>query len=336
MGFSGPNSAAGLMIVRFSMMVFTLMMLIINGTSAAAERIEIRLHPKADVRGAQVRLGNIADVRCDLPELEQKLMDLVVGNSPLPGRSRSFKREYIRLRLRQLGLDPDRATFSGVPQVRVTREYIEIDPQKVNEIISEYFRQNKLWGDATTVRIKRIDIVSDPILPKGKVTYRLVPPRQMKSLQTLPFTLVFDVDGTFQKELRVMVRLDVLAPVVVSVRPIGRLKPIEREDIRLQVVNLGEMQTDIFTRIDDVLGKRAKRSIHAETVLRSDQIEVPPTVKRGDVVMIVAESAGLRITALGEVKSAGRRGERIRVVNLDSNQRVFARVVDENTVKVDY
>jgi flagella basal body P-ring formation protein FlgA len=59
-------------------------------------------------------------------------------------------------------------------------------------------------------------------------------------------------------------------------------------------------------------------------------------VKRGDVVVIIAESAGLKITALGQVKKKGRLGDRIPVMNFDSKKVLYARVVDSNTVKVDF
>jgi flagella basal body P-ring formation protein FlgA len=71
-------------------------------------------------------------------------------------------------------------------------------------------------------------------------------------------------------------------------------------------------------------------------VLRTDLIELPPLVRRGNVVVIIAESDVLKVTALGEVKEKGRRGETIRVVNLSSKKEIYARVVDSNTVKVDF
>jgi flagella basal body P-ring formation protein FlgA len=54
------------------------------------------------------------------------------------------------------------------------------------------------------------------------------------------------------------------------------------------------------------------------------------------VVTIVAEAGPLRITARGEVKTKGSKGERIAVMNLDSRKRVFARVLDARTVKVEF
>jgi flagella basal body P-ring formation protein FlgA len=59
-------------------------------------------------------------------------------------------------------------------------------------------------------------------------------------------------------------------------------------------------------------------------------------VKRGDLVVILVESNGLKITTLGQVKKKGRLGERIPVVNMDSKKVLHARVIDSNTVKVDF
>jgi flagella basal body P-ring formation protein FlgA len=88
--------------------------------------------------------------------------------------------------------------------------------------------------------------------------------------------------------------------------------------------------------VDEVVGKRALRLINTNEVLRIDLVEMPPVVKRNDIVTLVAEKGLLRITAKGEVKENGRRGERIRVINLDSNKEIYARVIDANTVRVEF
>jgi len=51
---------------------------------------------------------------------------------------------------------------------------------------------------------------------------------------------------------------------------------------------------------------------------------------------VVAESEALKITTLGEVQESGHRGERVRVMNLDSKKSLYARVLDSNAVKVDF
>jgi flagella basal body P-ring formation protein FlgA len=92
----------------------------------------------------------------------------------------------------------------------------------------------------------------------------------------------------------------------------------------------------VITDPDSVLGKRTRRAIGSNTVMRANLVESPPLVKRGDVVVILAESGALRITALGQVKKKGRLGESIPVMNYDSKKVVYARVIDSNTVKVEF
>jgi flagella basal body P-ring formation protein FlgA len=101
-------------------------------------------------------------------------------------------------------------------------------------------------------------------------------------------------------------------------------------------MDLSNVPANVITEPEAILGKRTRRAIGAKTILRTDLIEFPPLVKRGDLVMIIAESDGFKITALGQVKKRGRLGERIPVINFDSKKILYARVVDANTVKVDY
>jgi flagella basal body P-ring formation protein FlgA len=124
--------------------------------------------------------------------------------------------------------------------------------------------------------------------------------------------------------------------VVVTRKPLGRHKPITEDDIELQTMDLSDLPGGVITDPGAVLGKRTRRAVGAQIPLRADLVELPPLVKRGDLVVIVAESNGLKITTLGQVKKRGRLGERIPVVNMDSKKILYARVIDSNTVKVDF
>jgi len=96
------------------------------------------------------------------------------------------------------------------------------------------------------------------------------------------------------------------------------------------------LPSNVITDFEEVLGKRTRRAIGAKTILRADLIELPPLVNRGDMVVIIAESEGLRITARGQVKKKGRLGERIPVINFDSKKVLYALVIDSSTVKVEF
>jgi len=84
------------------------------------------------------------------------------------------------------------------------------------------------------------------------------------------------------------------------------------------------------------LGNRTTRMIYPNTVLQSSMIALPPLVKRGDIVKIVANSGPMTISVTGMVKQQGRKGEMVRVVNTDSKRIVTARVIGPGSVVVDF
>jgi flagella basal body P-ring formation protein FlgA len=179
--------------------------------------------------------------------------------------------------------------------------------------------------------------VAEPVqLPKGPFTARVSAPKNSELAGHVPLQVVFTVEPDFERRIGVTASLEQRVNVVVARRPLGRFKPIDAADVELRAVDVAGLPAD---RIDDpevVIGKRTRRALDSGTVLRPDLLEFPPLVKRGDRVRIIAESAGLRISAFGQVKQKGAQGELIPVVNLDSNKVIHARVVDSMTVRIEF
>jgi flagella basal body P-ring formation protein FlgA len=84
------------------------------------------------------------------------------------------------------------------------------------------------------------------------------------------------------------------------------------------------------------LGLMARHRVKEHTCLKSWMLERVPIVKRGDMVTILAESSGLKVTVPGRSLERGYKGELIRVQNVMSKKRIYARVVNHVTVKVDF
>jgi len=303
--------------------------------AVSAAEIAIFLRPEAEVRGPDIRLGEVAEIARAGTELRHRLEGLVIGKAPLPGRSRSISADYVRLRLRQLDIAEERMVIGGAERIEVSMPGVTVSEEQIRQIVTGFVKTSGIWGDAQ-VSVAKLTISADRTLPEGRATYRVLPPRHMRSLATVPLSIVFDVDGRFQKTIRATARIEALAPVVVAARPIGRLKPITSDDLEMKKMDLAELPVGVMTEADDIIGKRARRNIDAGDILRPDLIEMPPLVRRGDLVVIVAESEGFKVTATGEAKSDGLRGEQVNVVNLDSNKRFSARVVDKKTVRVHF
>jgi len=61
-----------------------------------------------------------------------------------------------------------------------------------------------------------------------------------------------------------------------------------------------------------------------------------PLVRRGKMVRIILESGPLTVLTSGQSQEDGARDDLVRVKNLSSSKIIYARVVDDNTVKVEF
>lgn len=301
----------------------------------AAEMTTIRILDQVEIENDEVLLGQIASIESSDSQLVQQLKDIVIGKAPSPGKTRQYDQRHLKMRLKQHHIDLDGVQFEGPQSIRISRSYVEIDKRKIEKIVSEFITQNIPQEDKT-LRIKEINVSERVVLPKGRITYKVAAPDMRQSGGTCTIAVDFSVNGHFEKKVWTTATVEVWGPVVVTRKPLGRYKPITEDDIVLQTMDLSNLSSSVVTDPEAVLGKRTKRAIEAQTPLRTDNVELPPLVKRGDLVVIIAQSKGLKITTRGLVKKKGRLGDRIPVVNVDSKKVLYARVIDSNTVQVDF
>ncbi len=302
----------------------------------AGERTVIRIFPQAQVSGERILLAQVADIAGPDPLLISRLGRIDIGKAPLPGREKFIEARHIVARLRKgagglsqdIGLDfPER--------LAVSRKAVKIEKKRLEQIASGWVLDRVPW-DLENVKVTKVRVNAAIVLPQGRITYEVKSPGQLDFLRPIALSIEYFVDGQPAKRAWVTVNLEVISPVVVLRRPMGRYQPIGREDVTVVLKDLAKLPAGSYSDPEEVIGMRVKRTLYGDTVLRENLVEWPPLVKRGDVVTIIAEAGALRITARGEVKAKGRLGERISVVNLDSGKRVSARVMDSRTVKVEF
>jgi flagella basal body P-ring formation protein FlgA len=130
--------------------------------------------------------------------------------------------------------------------------------------------------------------------------------------------------------------VEALAEVLVAARPLERGEIIGAKDVAMQKRDLATVSGKIYRAPDEVQGKRVRTAMRANSPIRSDYLEKVPLVKSGQLVTIILENDVLRLTATGRVKNAGAEGDMVLVQNLTSQKDIPARVVDTNTVRVEF
>jgi len=313
-----------------------LVMLTTLATGAQAAGVaKVDVKDQARVYNKKILLGEIANIEADSHAFQRQLETCVVGRSPLPGRSRQLNGDHVKIKLKQAGIDLASIVLQIPDSIAVQRQAMTISQEELKNIARAFIDAHVPY-EKSRVNIKKIQASQEVVLPSGKITYQVKPPEQTDFVGNVPLAITFKCNGAHQKKVWVMVTLEVMGDVIVTRKPVGRYQVIEADDINVRTMDLARMPNNAITSLEEVIGQRAKRTIGAQTVLSNSMIESPPLVQRGDIVAMIAESGGLKISTQGEARQRGGKGDRIKVMNLDSRKSIYARVVDRNTVKVDF
>jgi flagella basal body P-ring formation protein FlgA len=295
----------------------------------------LTLKAEALVDRDSVRLADIATFSGTSESQVKRVGATVVARSPQPGGTRFVGIDYIRIRLRQAGVDTSSMIFKGPTDVRITRQAAALPTQRIKQAVEMAIRSRMPWKNED-VTISEVTLDETIQLPTGRLTYRIVPSRNEDYLGRTILALHLFVDGEPVRKVWVNATVSVMADVVTVIRPLGKHATIELADLSVERRSLEDLSVDAVRRVDDALGNRTTRMIYPQTVLQSSMFASPPLVRRGDIVKIVASSGSMIITATGMVKQQGCKGEMVRVVNTDSNRIVTARVTGPGAVEVNF
>ncbi len=305
------------------------------GRAKAAEPILISLSAQADVDGESVLLGQISQINGTDPEQVQALQSIVIGRAPLPGQSSFFHRSQVEMRLKQNDIAPATYQLTDAGPITVTRNDQIVSAEQIAEAVRQFIEKSAPWNPEQ-MQIRPIRYDQAHKLCVGELTLQVIPPKHTDWLGAVPFRVNMLINGRIVKKTSVPTYIEVWQDVVLAVKPLGRNQPITRDDLDLKKMNIARVPGDAMVQIDQVLGRRANRAIAVNSVLRSDQIDLPPLVRKGDVVQVLAESPALRITTQGVAQENGAMGEYIEVLNTGSKKRIHAQVVDAKMVRVTF
>jgi len=149
-------------------------------------------------------------------------------------------------------------------------------------------------------------------------------------------SVLVSVDGMVDMEVSLSAWVDVFGSVVCAVRKLNKGETVGPSDVYLARKNMARMPANVITDKSKAIGLSVKNSLNANTSLREYMLFRKPTVERGDMVTILAQLGGLRVTTPGKTLERGFEGEMIRVQNTMSKKRIYARIVDGSTVEVDF
>jgi flagella basal body P-ring formation protein FlgA len=289
----------------------------------------------------RIRVGKAATVEsgtvhlADVAVLEGSGTDFAgveLGPAPDPGGSRRLDGITVLQKLRAAGLDDATTRYEIPASIRVARAYQDVTGDEI---------RNAVEREAPTVlapgeQLRNVEIGGSARIPPGQFDIRL----GASAAAARGYHRRVDVDLVQDGGVvaSVPARLEVVSsgPVVVLRRAVARGTVLERSDVTLEERELTGVSGNVVTSLEDAVGHETRAALSAGSPLTVTALASPLLVRRGDIVTVVVETPGMRLSASGEALEAGAAGARIRVKNRKSHQELSGEVVERGIVLVQY
>jgi flagella basal body P-ring formation protein FlgA len=121
--------------------------------------------------------------------------------------------------------------------------------------------------------------------------------------------------------------------VVIAKTSLPKGTIIRDKDIELKI---GSSQNNgqFFNKLDDVIGRRAQRAINAKQMIKPQYLTSVWMIEKDQSVILVNKLERIQVEALGTALENGNFGDRIRVINNKSGQKLLGIVESEKKIQI--
>ena len=142
-------------------------------------------------------------------------------------------------------------------------------------------------------------------------------------------------DGKAYAKTEVQGKYYVLGEVYVPARNINKGEVITEDMLKTIRVRMNRIKPANVIDKDKLINKETKKSLKEGKVVNARDIGNKILIRRNDIVTIVYKTDKMQITARGQARQDGVKGERIEVENTKSKKVLVGTVVDAETVYID-
>jgi flagella basal body P-ring formation protein FlgA len=302
-----------------------------------ASRLGVTMNFKTQVLVDQenIYLGDVATIQGSPQVWVDQIRQLKLKPSPAPGEVLILSGEEIASRIHRNKLSSYVSQLEIPGRIAVVREGRILEKQEVMQLLQDHLARVYDRGNRTA-RVREIQGYDQVIIPPGQLACEVKVFGDIYKGGSIPVSMILRVDKQEVKELRFRAQVEIEADVVIARNYLPRHKIIEEKDIQLVRKNITHLPHDVMRSLAEVLGKRTTLSLNGQEMVRRSMIEFPPLVRKGDRVVLLIDNDHFRITSLGEAKEDGRRGDRVKLINISSKKEVSGLVLDAQTIRVDY
>ncbi len=210
-----------------------------------------------------------------------------------------------------------------------------LDQEKLAQAIKEHIEINMPWP-TDSVRIELTSQLPELADIKGRLSFKVESRSKENYLGDTSFALRIFQNSVFIKETTVRVRIEVLREFVVSTNNLGRDAIITHNDISLQKKWVRSIPINVISSLEEAIGKTICIGIRPNTEITRNMLKDVMPVKKGKMVNIILDNGVMKIMTMGLSEEDGADGAIVKVRNIASSKIIYARVIGQSKVKVDF
>jgi len=293
--------------------------------------LTVTFNEDAEVISSDISLADVAVFNEESP-LSVALGSRQIAISPKAGASKTVNNKtVIENLLKQIPQNTD-IKWEGASSTIVKRKGVTIGPQEIESAIADF-----LMGKRDELPIAEYTFIPRELplpffVPVGDMEIDVIP-ADPKVIGSRRMSLVYKVDEKVVKNISVRGQLKAMTPVAILTQNVKRGSILHPDMVQLQIKDLGKLRTPC-TDLREVLGRRLTRTLRTGSVLEMSSIDIPPLIKKGQLVKILINHNGMHLSATGISSMNGKQDQIIRVVNTGSQKMIFCKVSGPGIVEV--
>jgi flagella basal body P-ring formation protein FlgA len=299
--------------------------------AAGGEALVVSFRERAVIDGRRVLLAQIADLLPARGSGMETLGGLDLGKSPRPGLVRYFGKYEVIRALRRKNIDTRKVAFEGAPRTCVSRPVSVLSESELESRAVRYCR-SELGMDPEKVHIALESRPGEMVFPEGNLECRFR--KRSGGTPGEPLMLETEIYSQNRQVRSLLLRFStrVVSRVCVAARDLEPGAVLGEDDYRVVKKNLRSRESARLAAPGDVSGYSPVRRIPKGRLIRSNVLEKPVVIHRGQPVNLEIRKGRLCISMRGEAMDDGSHGERIRVRNRSKRQVITGTVWDGQTV----
>jgi flagellar basal body P-ring formation protein FlgA len=201
--------------------------------------------------------------------------------------------------------------------------------------IREYIEANMPWPP-DTVRVDFLFDEPESISQNGEVTLRVEPAGYQDFIGDMVFHVKSFKDGNLLRTRSVRARIEVLRDVVTAARGLPAGTVLTERDIRTVRRWVRRIHPQALPSMEAASGRRLSIQVAAGAEILSTMLKEAPLVRKGKMVKMVFDNGPMQIVTVGLSEEDGIAGNIVRVRNITSNKIIYARVLSDSRVGIEF